>query len=247
MVTLTINAELNTPYQYKGSTTINEQVLTKTYDPNSEYNKSLFTYNNGAGIIKGVSNVYDSKHPQTLYFPNSCTSIKGPRNTGFGGTVVSKTLDFRFSKLRTITSFSTIRKIPGIVNITFKGNKYFTYSGGATNNFAENANLAFIDLSNSAITNIAEGMFKLNTKLSRILFSGCTSLSSIGNIAFQNCTSLTELDFSSCPLASVNTTAFQGCTGLTQIYVKDDASKQLILAALTAVNLQNQVTVTIKI
>ena len=243
MLTLTITAQLNTPYEYKGSTTINEQVLTKTYDPNGEYNKSLFNY--AGGQIHDLSSAYTSNPPETLYFPNWCTEIRGPGGSPFKVNVASKTLDFRFSKVYSITSFGTFANKSSIVNITFKGNTYFTYRNGLSNNFSTLRNLEFVDLSNSAITNIPEGTFKLADKLSTILFTGCTSLSSIGKIAFQNCTSLTELDFSSCPLASVNPTAFQGCTGLTQIYVKDQNSSDLISAALTAANLSN-VTVTIK-
>ncbi|MBU3830889.1 MAG: leucine-rich repeat domain-containing protein, partial [Candidatus Ureaplasma intestinipullorum] len=247
MVTLTINAELNIPYQYEGSTTINKQVLTNTYDPNSQYNKSLFnTYSgNGGLIVMGITSKYSSNPPPTLYFPNECVGIRGPSGQYFGGTISSSTVDFRFSKLKNIESYSTIRNMPGIVNITFNGNKYFTYSGGATNNFAQNANLQFIDFSNSVITNIPSGTFKDNPKLSRILFSGCTSLSQIADSAFLNCPALTELDFSSCTLTYV-ANAFSGCRGLTQIYVKDQPSKNKIYSALTQVGLQNQVTITIK-
>ena len=244
MVTLTVNADLNIPYQYEGLTTINKQVLTKTYDPNGEYNKRLFNYSGGQ--IRDVSSVYTSNPPETLYFPNWCTEIRGPGGSPFQGNVASKTLDFRFSKVYSIISFGTFANKSSIVNITFKGNTYFTYRNGLSNNFSTLRNLEFVDLSNSAITNIPEGTFKLANNLSRILFSGCTSLSSIGKIAFQNCTSLTELDFSSCPLASVNTTAFTGCTGLTQIYVKDEQSRNLISTALSSVGL-GHVPVTIKI
>ena len=242
MLTLRINAQLNIPYQYNGLTTISKEVLTNTYDPNSPYNNSLFQ---GSGQIRGITGVYTSNHPQTLYFPNSCTEIRGPGGSGFNGTIVSKTLDFRFSKIASITSFGTFANNSSIVNVTFKGNKYFTYSGGLTNNFSTVRNLEFVDLSNSAITTIPEGTFKI-TKLSSILLSGCTSLSSIGKLAFQNCTALTELDFSSSTLTYVETSAFDGCAGLTKIYVKDDASKQLISAALAHAGLSQQVAITIK-
>ncbi|MBU3830890.1 MAG: leucine-rich repeat domain-containing protein [Candidatus Ureaplasma intestinipullorum] len=243
MVTLTINADLNIPYQYEGSSTINKQVLTKTYDPNGEYNKSLFVYSGGQ--IRGV-NPYTSNQHETLYFPNWCTEIRGPGGSPFSGTIVSTTLDFRFSQIVSITSFGTFANNSSIVNVTFNGNKYFKNNSGKTNNFSTMRNLAFVDLSNSAITSIPEGMFKLNSNLSRFLLSGCTSLSSIGKIAFQNCTALTELDFSSCTLASVDPTAFTGCTGLTKIYVKDEQSKNLISTALNSVGLTS-VQVTIKI
>ena len=240
MITFRISAELNTPYQYKGSTTINQQVLTKTYDPNSEYNKSLFIFD-GASCIRGVSSVYTSKRPQTLYFPKSCTSINCPNGSRFEGNVVSSKLDFRFSKIANIISGSTFRNNSSIVNITFNGNKNFLFSGNNNNkyNFAEMSNLASVDLSNTLINNIPEGTFQNNPRLSRVALSGCQYLSTIYNYAFYNCPALTELDFSSCTLTSVGINAFQNCIGLRKVYVKDEASYKLIFNALSFAGFYN--------
>ncbi|MBU3830757.1 MAG: leucine-rich repeat domain-containing protein, partial [Candidatus Ureaplasma intestinipullorum] len=240
MIKFRISAVLNAPYQYKGSNTINQEVLTKTYDPNSEYNKSLFIFD-GASCIRGVSGVYTSKHPQTLYFPKSCTSINGPNRSGFEGNVVSSKLDFRFSKIANIISGSTFRNNSSIVNITFNGNKNFLFNGGNTNkyNFADMRNLESIDLSNTLITNIPEGTFQNNSKLSTVRLSGCQYLSDIYENAFLNCSALTELDFSSHTLISVGQNAFKGCTALRKIYVKDFNSWSLINTAMQYAGFEN--------
>ena len=240
MITFRISAELNTPYQYKGSITINQQVLTKTYDPNSEYNKSLFSYN-GTGVIKGVTNVYTSKRPATLYFPNSCTLIRGGSGSGFEGSVVSSKLDFRFSKIANITSYNTFKNNNSIANVTFKGNKHFLFNANNSNkyNFANMSNLTSVDLSNTLINNIPEGTFQNNPRLSTVLLSGCNYLSTIYDYAFLNCSALTELDFSSCALTSVGKNAFQGCKALRKIYVKDFNSWSLINTAMQYAGFEN--------
>ena len=246
MITFRINAELNTPYQYEGSNIINKLVLTNTYDPNSEYNKSLFVYSGGQ--IQGVSSLYASKRPQTLYFPNLCTTVRGPAGQNFAerDSIVSSKLDFRFSKIANILSFSTFRYMNSVVNITFNGNKYFTYNGGATNNFANNNNLVSVDLSNTNITNIPQGTFQQNPKLSTVLLSGCKYLSTIGDYAFYNCPVLRELDLSSCTLTSVGANAFNGCTGLKRIYVKDQPSYNLIWNRLNNLGMNGQVQIDYK-
>ena len=240
MIKFRINAELNSPYQYKGSTTISKEVLTNTYDPNSEYNKSLFTYN-GTGVIKGVTSLYTSKHPATLYFPNSCTLIRGGSGSGFEGSVVSSKLDFRFSKIANITSYNTFKNNNSIANVTFKGNKHFLFNAGNTNkyNFANMSNLTSVDLSNTLINNIPEGTFQNNPRLSTVLLSGCNYLSTIYDYAFLNCSALRELDFSSCTLTSVGVNAFKGCTALRKIYVKDFNSWSLINTAMQYAGFEN--------
>ena len=247
MIKFRISAVLNAPYQYKGSNTINQEVLTNTYDPNSSYNKSLFSYN-GTGVIKGVTSLYTSKHPATLYFPNSCTLIRGGSGSGFEGSVVSSKLDFRFSKIANITSYNTFKNNNSIANVTFKGNKHFLFNANNTNkyNFANMSNLTSVDLSNTLINNIPEGTFQENPKLSTVLLSGCKYLSTIGDYAFYNCPVLRELDLSSCTITSVGANAFLGCTGLKRIYVKDTASYNLIWNRLTNLGMNGQVQIDYK-
>ena len=70
----------------------------------------------------------------------------------------------------------------------------------------------------STVTSIGNYAFQYCSGLTEVDLSNCTSLTSIGSYAFNDCSGLTEVDLSSCTsLTSIGEWAFNGCSGLTSI------------------------------
>ena len=244
---LKVNIEitLNKPYEYQGQNVINlTDIATGMYDPNSEYNLGLFVYSDTS--FTGFTNL--GFNQEIIYFPYKM------QFSMFTGYILQdnsnniKKLDYSFA-----TNFCNYSKN----NAQFQGSKNLEQ-------------VVFDDNFNFNTFNSKGWMFVNCYKLKYVSFKGCTSLETLGfktfigcnsltsvdlsnclslsileDYLFSDCSSLESLDFSSCTLTSVASHVFNNCTSLKNIKVKDESSKQLILSALQAANIDNNVTIDI--
>ena len=99
----------------------------------------------------------------------------------------------------------------------------------------------------TSLYELGSKIFQNDSGITNLDFSECTSLKYVNSVAFQNCTSLTEINFSGCTLSTISSDAFNGCSSLSRIIVKDEDSKQKILAALQSSGLNTaQIEIVIK-
>ena len=160
----------------------------------------------------GSKAFYDCDALSSIELPNALTSIG----------------EYAFYSCSILSDIEIPASVTTIGNYAFY---YCTKLGGVT--FAENSQLATIgnyafagNSSNymqftsieipSSVTSIGNYAFQYCTKLANITFEENSQLASIGQYAFQNCTSLTNIELPS-TLTSISGYAFYNCTKLLSI------------------------------
>lgn len=226
MLKLSLNVELNQPYNYNNSTQISMVITTNTYDPNSEYNKSLFT--SSSDLLYGLTVEANNYKGDTFYVPSGDWILQpfylNSNGTQTGRPKIEKKLSFVFSNVQRSGNYGTLR------------DSWFTEI-----DFSNCSNFSF---GSKGWSNLVRG----STKLKKFVLSN-TATTNIPGTAFQDCTSLEILDLSGCNINSgIFSDAFVGCNSLKTIYVLNEDIKNEIIAALKSSNITNvdQINIIIK-
>lgn len=240
-VNVTIN--LNSPYLFNGTSKITlTNVPTGIYNPNSEFNLSLFIINETSlnGFTqKGI------EYTGNLYVPGVVNYVFLGNNYFDNPNQVpkSKCLSFEFANFYNFsTDYQQFINSP-FEEVSFRGNTSFN----TFNNFGmfqSSSNLKLVDFTDcNKLEGIMDQTFSQCSSLETLIFTNCSQLSYIGANAFYQCTSLKEIDLSSCSLTNVDPSAFSECTNLKTIYVKDDNAKQQVLSSIQHSSLSTNVIV----
>lgn len=233
-----ISIELNNPYTYNGANSIQiNNVTTGMYDPNSEFNLSLFEISGDS--LNGFTSA-GLKYTGTLYVPNVVNFVFLGNNYFDSNVPSSKIISFEYSKfINFSTDFQQFINSP-FQKISFKNNEYFnTFNNWGM--FQSSSSLEEVDFENCvSLQSLYDKTFLYCSKLTKLNFKNCKSLTSIGIQVFYDCSSLEVLDFSDSPITSVGDGAFIGCTNLKEIIVQKE-SVQYFEAAVQSSNINAKV------
>lgn len=231
-----IEIQLSDKYQYNGQNviTIND-LMTGMFDPNSDFNLSLFDLIYDNTQLRNFNyQVISDNNVADLYLPYTVTiGAGGVRFLGQDLINTINSINFTYSSWRECQypwgDFEYIKSKNIIAN---NSDLVLVYEEGGSGNEFSNSPVENVQITNCQnVTGINNNTFKNCYSLVSANFDGCP-ITKIGSLAFWNCSSLTNLDVSSTTLDFVHQDAFVNCTSLKTIYVKDEASKQLIQQAL---------------
>ena len=204
-------------------------------------NLTNLTLGNSVETIGSIA-FYECSGLTSLTIPNSVTTIGNSAFYGCSGLIsvtipssVTSIGDSAFSYCSGLTSVTIPNSVTSIGNYAFKGCtgvQTLTYNGNVTTDFTNNSNVFYNLGQNSAtgiceviigdnVTTIPAYMFYVSNSSYRPRITGLTigtSVTTIGNYAFQNCSGLTSITIPN-SVTSIGTYAFQNCTGVqTLIY-----------------------------